>query len=118
MRKLAIALVILMSSVACSKEPSNVLEGTKWETSGFSLIDALAGWKYHVYDFIDKKNVDSYWLDRDGKVASFEGTFRYTIEDPYVTVKHAEDDIRIFEMTNKMTLESTTNKSIKYFKQP
>ena len=117
MKKLAIALAILILSASCSKESSTSIVGTKWETTGFSLINSLVGWKYHIYEFTDKKNVDSYWLDRNGKVASFEGTFRYTVEEPYITIEHSEDDIRIFEMTNKMTFISTTNNSIKYFKQ-
>ena len=117
MKKIILATMLLIL-VACSKDPANELIGTKWETTGFYMIDALVGWKYHIYEFIDETNVDSYWLDRNGKVASFEGTYRYTIEEPYVIIEHDADDVRKLEMINKMTMVATTNTSIKYIKQP
>lgn len=116
MKKLLFAAALLIAT-ACSKGPEKELVGTKWETTGFSMIDALVGWKYHIYEFIDKKNVDSYWLDRNEKVASFDGTYQYKVEEPYVIIEEDDGTIVTLEMTNKMTMVVTTNNSIKYYKQ-
>lgn len=117
MKRILIALTALLAITSCSKEPSNDLVGTKWETTGFTLIDAMMGWKYHIYEFLDSEKVDSYWLDRNGKVASFDGTYKYIIAEPYVFIEHKADDIRELERTNKMTMVLTSNDSIKYLKQ-
>lgn len=116
MRKLAIIFAAIAVLAGCQKEETNSLIGTKWETTGYSLIDALVGWKYHIYEFTDINNVDSYWLDRNGKVASFDGTYKYTIEEPYVIIEEDDNTVKL-EMTNKMTMVVTTNESIKYLKQ-
>lgn len=118
MKKLAIIIAAIAVLAGCQKEETNSLVGTKWETDGFGfLMESIWGYKYHVYEFTDVNNVDSYWLDRNGKVASFEGTCKYTIEEPYVIIEHDADDVRKLEMTNKMTMVVTTNESIKYLKQ-
>lgn len=118
MKRLAILLISIFSLFGCSKEPTNEFIGTKWETTGFTLLDALMGWKYHIYEFLDAENVDSYWLDRNGKVASFDGTYKYIIAEPYVIIEHSADDIRKLEKINKMTMVVTTNETIKYIMQP
>ena len=117
MKRIIIAAIAILVFVGCQKEDSNALLGTKWETTGFTLFDIMVGWKYHIYEFTTNDNVDSYWLDRNGKVASFDGTFSYKIEDPYVIIEHDAEDVRKLEMTNKMTMVLTTNTSIKYFLQ-
>ena len=117
MKRILLLTILILTISGCTKI-DNALVGTKWETSGFTLIDLMVGWKYHIYEFIDGNNVDAYWLDRNGKVASFEGTFKYTIEEPYVIIEHDSDDIRKLEIIDKMTMVITTNTSIKYFKQP
>lgn len=117
MKRLFTILIIILSSLSCSKK-ENSLVGTKWETDGFGpLMETLFGYKYHVYEFIDDKSVDSYWLDKNGKIVSYDTQCEYTIAEPYVTIKHEEDDVRKLEMTNKMTMVVTTNTSIKYFIQ-
>ena len=117
MRRLLLFIVAAICLCSCSKESSNALKGTRWETDDFTLLNSIWGYKYHVYEFEDKSNVLSYWLDRQGKVAMSEGEFNYKIEYPYVYVEHSKDDIRKLEMVDKMTLVITTNTSIKYYKQ-
>lgn len=116
MKKIVFAILLLIAT-SCSKGPAKELIGTKWETTDYSLIDALVGWKYHIYEFIDAKNVDSYWLDRNGKVASFDGTYKYKVEEPYVIIEKDDGTTVTLEMINKMTMVLTTNDSFKYFKQ-
>lgn len=118
MKKLAIIFAAIAVLVGCQKEDGNSLVGTKWETDGFGpLMESIWGYKYHVYEFIDDKSVDSYWLDRNGKLKSYDGTCKYTIEEPYVIIEHETDDVRKLEMINKMTMVVTTNESIKYLRQ-
>lgn len=118
MKKLAIIFAAIAVLAGCQKEDSNSLAGTRWETDGFGyLMEAIWGYKYHVYEFLDNKSVDSYWLDSNGKLKSYGGQCKYSIETPFVIIEHDADDVRKLEMTNKMTMVVTTNESIKYLKQ-
>lgn len=117
MKRILCLALLSLTLGGCTKMDKNRLIGTKWETTGFYLIDILAGYKYHVYDFYSEDKVNSYWLDRNGKIGSSDGEFSYYIEEPYVVITHDEDDVRKFEMTDNITMVSTTNSSIKYYKQ-
>lgn len=118
MKKIAIALLLSLALIGCQKENSNTLVGTKWETTGFSLIDAIWGYKYHVYDFYSENTVSSYWLDRNGKMASSDGDATYRIEEPYVYITEDDGDVVTLEIIDRMSMVVTTNTSIKYYKQP
>lgn len=108
----------MFSIIGCSKMEQNNLVGTRWETSGFTLLNDLFGYEYHVYEFIDKDSVNSYWLDRKGKIAKSDGECSYVIQEPYVIITHADDDIRKLELVDNITMVITTNTYIKYYKQP
>lgn len=117
MKRILCLALLALTLGGCTKMDKNPLIGTKWETTGFSMIDILVGYKYHVYDFHSEDKVNSYWLDRNGKIGASDGECSYYIEEPYVIITHAEDDIRKFEMTDNITMVSMTNSSIKYYKQ-
>lgn len=117
MKRILCLALLALTLGGCTKMDKNPLIGTKWETTGFTMIDILAGYKYHVYDFHSEDKVNSYWLDRNGKVGASDGECSYYIEEPYVFITHDEDDVRKFEMTDNITMVSTTNSSIKYYKQ-
>lgn len=117
MKRLLIILAAALTLAGCEKESSGSIVGTKWETDDFgALMEYLFGYKYHVYEF-ERKTVSSYWLDKNGKLVSYDGDFEYTIEAPYVIIRHDENDVRKLEQLDKMTMAITTNTAIKYFKQ-
>lgn len=118
MKKIVTALILSFVLVGCQKENSNTLVGTKWQTTGFTLIDAVWGYKYHVYDFYSEDKASSYWLDRNGKMASSDGDVSYKIEKPYVYITEEDGDIVTLEMADRMSMVVTTNTSIIYYKQP
>lgn len=111
-------IVALAMFAGCQKEESNKLVGTRWETTGFAaFMESIWGYRYHVYEFIDNNNVDSYWLDKNGKLVDYDKQCTYTIDPPYVIITHSADDVRKLEEQDKMTMVITTNTSIKYLKQ-
>ena len=117
MKKLLILLGALFLFTSCTKESSNEYVGTRWETDGFYLINTLMGYKYHVYEFIDTDSVMSYWLDRNGKIASSDGEHRYEIDGSFIIVYHDTDDVRKLEVKDRITMILTSNTTIKYYKQ-
>ena len=118
MKKLAVIIATVVMFVGCQKEESNELVGTRWETTGFAaLMEGIWGYRYHVYEFIDNNNVDSYWLDKNGKLVNYDEQCTYTIDPPFVIITHSADDVRTLEQKDKMTMVVTTNTSIKYLKQ-
>lgn len=118
MKRILCLALLALTLGGCTKMDKNPLIGTKWETTGFSMIDILVGYKYHVYDFHSEDKVNSYWLDRNGKIAMSDGECSYTIQEPYVIITHDKDDVRKLERVDNITMTVTTNTSIKYYKQP
>jgi hypothetical protein len=117
MKKIILALIVMAMAASCQKENANNLKGTKWETTGFAMIDAIWGYKYHVYDFYSKDKASSYWLDRNGKMTSSDGDVTYKVESPYVYITKEDGDVVTLEMIDRMSMVVTTNTSIKYYKQ-
>ena len=124
-------LPLVIFSFSCTKtgtdnEPKldDRLVNTKWQCEDNASELLFGGTCYEVYEFISTTEVDRY-TTRNGVVRSSDGTFKYTLEYPKITIyaktSKGEDDTEYFTFTDNRTMvrDGTDGKGFyaKYMRQ-
>lgn len=88
MKKLLLLMCAIMALIGCEKEGAGLdtrLVGTKWQTKASTYEIFHGGTCYDVYEFISASEVENY-TTRNGDVADFDGTFKYKLNYPHITI--------------------------------
>ncbi len=108
MRKLLFTTIAVFILFSCSKDddtPSldNRLVGTKWQTRDTVYEVFFGGVAYDVYEFISTTEVEHY-TTKNGSVVDSDGTFKYTLNYPSLSIVIDEKTIYEFEFKDSRTI--------------
>lgn len=93
--------MVMLFALGCNKNEEVGLDdrlvGTKWQTRD-SIHEAFYGGVcYDVYEFISTTEVENY-TTRNGNVDDMNGTFKYELNYPYITIYEVKSDGNISEL--------------------
>ena len=109
-------MVAMMLFAGCSKESSNMLVGTTWETDDNFIMSSIFGYKYHVYEFFSEDMVSSYYTNSAGKIMSVSGDCKYELDYPNLII-HESTGKREFAFESRNSFKSKPTDPHTYYKR-
>lgn len=93
--------MVMLFALGCDKNEEVGLDdrlvGTKWQTRDSIYEVFYGGVCYDVYEFISTTEVENY-TTKNGNVDDMNGTFKYELNYPYITIYKVKSDGNISEL--------------------